>query len=285
MNWSRKFQVRLRALFQNRKLDAEMDEEMRSHIEMQTQENIEAGMNPEEARYAALRQFGWVESIKETCREGRRVNWIEHLIQDIHYGLRMLRRNPSSTVMAVLILALGIGGNTAVFSVVDKAILNPIPGKESDKLITLQELEVSRLGQMGVSPPLFVELASHTNTFESLAAIWNVSPTLTLDRGGTQIKLTGITTSPGFFDIFGERPLIGRTFLPDEGRPGNDEVLVASYGLWQRYFGGDPDLVGRTVPLSGRSYTIVGVMPPTFQFPPDAEGNKFWLPHVFAAAE
>src|SRR5919106_4163022 len=98
MNRRRKLQLRFCALFRKRKLDAAMDEEMRSHIEMQTQENLDAGMNPEEARYAALRQFGWVESIKETCREQRRVNWIEHLMQDIQYGLRMLLKNPGSTV-------------------------------------------------------------------------------------------------------------------------------------------------------------------------------------------
>src|SRR5213076_2024892 len=107
MNWWRKLNLRFRALFQKRKLDAEMDEEMRSHIEMQTQENLDAGMSAEDARYAALRQFGWVESIKERCRERRGVNWIEHLIKDFRYGLRMLRRNPGSTAMAVLILALG----------------------------------------------------------------------------------------------------------------------------------------------------------------------------------
>src|SRR6266511_3814862 len=278
MNWWRKRQLRLRAMFDKRKLDAEMDEERRSHIEMQTQENVDAGMSAAEARYAALRQFGCVESIKETCRERRGMMWIEHLIQDLRYGLRMLRKNPGSTVIAVLLLALGIGGNTAVFSVVDKAILNPIPGKAADQLIALREVEVARLGPMGVSPPLFAELASYTNTFELLVAMAHYGTTLTLDRGGTEIKLTGITTSPGFFDIFGVRPLIGRTFLPDEGRPGNDAVLVASYGLWQRHFGGDP-------PLSGRSYTVVGIMPPTFQFPPDPEGNKFWLPHLFTGAE
>src|SRR5882724_4992119 len=118
MNWWRKFQLQLRALLQKRKLDAEMDDEMRSHIEMQTQENIESGMNPEEARYAALREFGWVESIKETCREQRGVSWLENLARDVRYGARMLRKNPGFTAVAVLTLSLGIGTTTTVLSIV-----------------------------------------------------------------------------------------------------------------------------------------------------------------------
>src|SRR6266511_4637538 len=123
MNWLHKLRLRFRALFHKEKIDALMDDEMRSHIEMQTQENIDSGMKPEEARYAALRQFGWVESIKDTCREQRGVSWIENLGQDVRYGARMLRKNPSFTIAAILSLAVGIGFNSSFFSLIHSMFL------------------------------------------------------------------------------------------------------------------------------------------------------------------
>src|SRR5438034_3422314 len=285
MNSWRKFQLRLRALFQKPKLDWEMDEEMRSHIEMQTQENLDAGMSAEDARYAALRQFGWVESIKEKCRDQRGVGWIENLVQDIRYGARMLRKNPVSTVMAVLILALGIGANTAVFSVADKAILNPIPGTASERLVSLREVDALHDQRFGVSPPLFAELSTHTNIFVSLSAFVQNPERLTLERGANTLNLRGAKTTPDFFEMFGVRPLAGRTFLAYEGKPGNDGVLVASYGLREQYFGKDPKFVGSTITLSGHAYTVVGIMPPRFQFPLNPGENQFWIPHVFTVEE
>src|SRR4030095_5333840 len=138
MNWLHTLRLRFRALLQKERLDARMDDEMRSHIEMQTQENIEAGMRPEEARYAALRQFGRVESIKETCREQRGVSWIENLGQDIRYGGRILRKNPGFTTVAVLTLALGIGANTAIFQLLDAVRLRTLPVKKPQDLAAIQ---------------------------------------------------------------------------------------------------------------------------------------------------
>ncbi len=139
MNWLRTILLRFRALFHKRKLDVEMDEEMRAHVEMQTQENLQAGMEPGEARRAALRQFGRVESIKETCREQRGLVWLEHLAQDVRYAGRLLRKNPGFTAVVALTLALGIGASTAVFSVLDTVLFHPVPGPEPARLIEIGE--------------------------------------------------------------------------------------------------------------------------------------------------
>lgn len=281
----RKLHLRLRALFQKRKLDADMNEEMRSHIEMQTQENLDAGMNPDEARYAALRQFGWVESIKETCRERRGVNWIEQFIQDFRYGLRMLRKNPGSSLVALLILALGIGGTTAVFSVADKVLLDPIPGRSSDRLVSLREVDVMRDSHWQASPPLIEELATHSNLIESLSFCFQGSEEKKFRVGEKDVTLRGATVAPNFFGLLELRPLAGRTFLPGEGSKETEQTIIISQGLWQQYFGGDPHLIGRNIELDEKAYLVVGIMPSNVQFPFGSGSSQFWVPRAFTSEE
>src|SRR2546425_3074209 len=206
-------------------------------------------------------------------------------MNELKYAFRQLVKNPGSTVMAVLILALGIGGNTAVFSVADKAILNPIPGEASERLVSIREVEILHDARWNVSPPLFVELSTHTNVFASLSAYFQGPETLTFERGANAVKLRGAKTTPDFFDVLGVRAVAGRTLRADEGSQGNDGVLVASCGFWQQYFGGHPKFVGSTITLSGRAYTVVGIMPPSFQFPFSPGENQFWIPHVFDAED
>src|SRR5213594_1845961 len=169
-NWFHKLRLPFRSLFRKQMLDERMDEEMRSHIEMQTQENIEAGMNPEEARYAALREFGWVESIKETCREQRGVSCLENLAQDLRYSARMLRKNPGFTAVAVITLALGIGANAALFSIINAVLLRPLPYPEPDRLVAVCESN-PRLGwdQYVTSMGAFSDWREQSSAFQELA--------------------------------------------------------------------------------------------------------------------
>ncbi len=272
MNWRQKIRLRFGALFQKKKLDAEMEEEMRAHVEMKTQANIAAGMDPTAARHTALRQFGWAESIKETCREQRGVSWLENLVQDLRYGARQLRRNPGFTVVATLTLALGIGANTAIFSVVNGVLLKPLAYQEPERIVTIL-LE----GWNPVSPADFLDWRAQSHGFTGMAAaeFWDG----TLTGGDRPESVRALRVGEGMFQILGVPPLLGRTFQPDDFQAGKDHVVVLSHRLWQRRFGGNPNIVGQSLALNGESYQIVGIMPPPFQFAPFwATKAEFWAP-------
>jgi putative ABC transport system permease protein len=272
MNWLPTLQRRFRALFEKGKLEARMDDEMSSHIDMQTRENIEAGMKPEEARHAALRQFGWVESIKETCREQRGVRWIEDFGQDIRYGVRMLCKSPGFTAAAVLTLALGIGANTAIFSVVDAVLLRPLAYPDSGQLVWLCERGPDWSGG-SLSYPNFIDWRDEQSVFEKFGVYTGNNFALT--GAAEPARLAGAMMSADVFAALRTQPEIGRVFREDEDKPGAAPVAVISHGLWQNRFGGDAAVINKTIRLDGKPYTVLGVMTAGFDFPSKVD---VWLP-------
>src|SRR6266404_6204428 len=272
VNWFHKLRLQFRALLHKRVLDADMAEEMRAHIEMRTRENIEAGMSADEARYAAMRQFGWVDNIKETCREQRGVTWLEHLIQDLRYGARMLRKNPGFSAVAVLTLALGIGANTAIFSVVNGVLLRPLPFPAADRLVmilTIHQGDGESQRWETVFDPDFREWTEQNRVFERMAAYGSGQATL-LTRGEPK-RIGSAEVTVDFFSLLGVKPLAGRTFLPEEHQAGGPRAVMLSEGLWRERFGADPSVIGQGITLDGRNVTVVGILPGRFNFPEDCD--------------
>lgn len=285
MNLLRRLKCRLVALFRKRELDQELDEELRSHLEMRTQQMINAGMSPAEARSAALRQFGWKESIKERCREQRGIAWLENFAQDIRFGLRQLRKNPGFTAVVVLTLALGIGGSTAIYSVIHTVILNPVPGGSPDQLIQIGERSHGNKDEprFGGLTTATIDILKTKEEFFS-EVVWYTS--LYLERKTEDFieGISGTAVSANFFQPWNIKPIIGRTFAPDEavrldsrGNLEKDSVMVLSYTLWKSRFGGEAGVLGKIIEASGRRFTIIGVMPRHFQFPQGAYPS-FWAP-------
>jgi putative ABC transport system permease protein len=247
---------------QRKRMLNELDEDIREHIARETQDNIERGMSPEEARYAAMRKFGNVMQVKEEARDVWSLIWLEQLLEDIRFGLRLLRKNPGFTAIAVLTLALGIGANAAVFSVVYAVLLRPLPYKDPSRLVVLHET-TPKVGDVSVSFLNFFDWRAASHTFAQMAAVESVDFNL---AGVTQPEnISGDAVSPNFLSMMGIRPFLGRDFDASEEKAGTAPVLLLSYSLWQSHLGGDPNAVGKTITLDGRSFTIVGVLPPNYR--------------------
>ena len=241
-----------------------LDQDIRDHIETETQDNIDRGMSPKEARHAALRKFGSVTRVKEETRDVWSWVWAERLLQDIRYALRILRKSPAFTVVAVLTLALGIGANTAVFSVVYAVLFRPLPYKDAAHLVVLNET-TPKVGVVSVSYPNFLDWRSQSHAFSEMAALHNVAFNL---AGVTEPEsISGEAVSPNFLPMMGIRPALGRDFLPSEEKAGTAPVVLLSYSLWQSHLGGDPNVIGRSITLDGRSFIIVGVLPSDYLSP------------------
>ncbi|HEX5410744.1 MAG TPA: ABC transporter permease [Terriglobia bacterium] len=256
---------KLSALFRKARLEQQLDEDVRAHLNMLAEENLRKGMTTEEARYAARREFGNIASIKEECRERWSIRIIEELVQDLRYGLRQLRRNPGFTAVAVLTLALGIGANTAIFSVVDTVLLRPLPYKDASRLLWATERFPFNHGAANVVSPDFIGWKDRNQAFEQIGAAGGAGgENLTGAGPAIRVSITNVTTN--FFSMLGVHPLLGRTFLASEGKLGNDHVALLSESLWRNQLGSDTHVLGKTIRLGGSAYTVVGVMPSSLRY-------------------
>ena len=273
--WLYTLPLRLRSLLRRDKVEQELDEELRYHLDRQIEENLAKGMTPDEARYAALRAMGGIEQHKESCRDTRRVNLIEETARDLRYGLRMLGKNPGFTAIAVLTLALGIGANAAIFSVVYGVLLRPLPYTEDERLVTLIQSYPQRgIDSWGLSQANFALYRDQNQVFEKIAAHTSVGFNLT--GGGNPERLQASSVTVDFFDVLGVQPGWGRAFRPEEDTPGKNIVCILSYGLWQRRFGGDPQILGQSLLLNDNPMEVVGIMPQGFAYP--NRNVELWLP-------
>ena len=272
---------RLRASLRRGKVEREMDAEMRFHLEMETAENIRRGMSEEEARRAALRSFGGVEQTKEAYRDLSRFRWIEEIWQDARYGARMLRTQPGFTIVAALTLSLGIGANTAIFSVVNALVFNPLPYPDPQRLVWVTN--VFR-GDEIIGGGEYFTYQAESKTVDHLAAY--IAGSSILRGQGEPEQVNFVVATASVFPTLGVAPLLGRTFTPEEDQPGAAPVAVLSYDYWRRRFGGDPSIIGQSAEFGRGSRQVIGVMPPGFRFIPEQRiGGKADLWEPFALDE
>jgi putative ABC transport system permease protein len=282
MRWLQSISNRLRNLFRKDAVEQEANQELRFHLEHQIAAHTASGMPPEEARRAALLEFGGVEQVKEDCREARGVHRIESLLSDLRFGFRSLRKSPGFTIVSVMTLALGIGANAAIFSMVNALLLHPYNFRDLDSLVRVWEDRGIDEGYDAryIAPADAEDLRSTKGIFENLTTYSYRS--FGMGKEGDVQPILGCKVSTNFFEVLDVSPSAGRVFHQDEELPGADQVAIMSYSAWQGRFGGDPQLLGKTISLNSRVYTIVGIMPRDFDYPVPVE---LWVPLALTPAE
>jgi putative ABC transport system permease protein len=278
----RRFLAKLATLFKRGSAERELTREVEAHLAILQDENELRGMPPSEAKLAARRSYGNVEHAKELHREARSFAWVENLIRDVSYGARNLLRDPAFTAVAVVALALGIGANTAIFSVVNTVLLRPLEYRDADRLVT-----VLHNGNGPVATANYVDWRDQSRSFEGMGAADFWSPNVTaLDTSDSSPAehLLGLKVTQNMLPLLGVSPLMGRLFLKGEDQEGADHEVILSHALWRRRFHGDPNIVGKQMKLNGEGYSVVGVMPATFKFAPFwAVHAELWAPNAFGA--
>ncbi|HYI97536.1 MAG TPA: ABC transporter permease [Bryobacteraceae bacterium] len=266
----------MRGLFARTRMNRELDDEVRFHLDMQIEDNLSAGMNPSEARYAALRSFGAIEPMKESYRERSAFAFLETVAQDLRYAVRNLRRNPSFALTSVATLALAIGANTAMFSVLNAVLFRPLPYRSPEQLAMLWTETPDQRVREGRSAYLSVEQwRNQSETFADIAFFDGVSATLMSADKAEQISV--VRVSPNFFSLLGVQPIHGRSFSTEEAET-KQRLAVISHRFWQSRFGGSPDAIGSTIELDQRRSRIIGILPESFQL--GRNDSDVWEPHT-----
>jgi putative ABC transport system permease protein len=278
---TRQLLYRLISFFRHEQLDRDLDVEVSAHLELAVEENLRRGLSPAEARRQALLRFGGAQQAKESHRDARSLPLLETLFQDIRYSLRILRKSRGFTAMAILTLAFGIGTNTAIFSMVNALLLHPYRFRNLDSLVLLWENRGIDEGPdaRSISPGDAADLAN-SQLFDDIATYQ--CGDFNLSSEGRVDVARGCRVSANFFSVLGVGPAEGRLFAADEEQPGSDESVVLSDGFWQARFASDPHLVGKTIRLNGRNYTVAGIMPPDFDYPVPME---LWVPLALGPAQ
>jgi putative ABC transport system permease protein len=269
-------------IFKQQRVDDELDDELQAYVELQAAEKVRSGMTPQEARRKALGEVGGLEQLKQGVRDARAGAAMEIVTQDLRYAIRTLARNPGFSTVIVLTLALAVGANTAIFSIVNGVLLKPLPYPDPDRILMLWESSLTDRTLGTVSPGNFFDWREESHSFEKMAAI-DSYPDFILNGSGEAQRLAGAAVSGDFFSLLGVHMVLGRDFTPEEDRPGSNHVVILSYSSWQRFFGGRADVVGSAARLNDADYTVVGVLPRNFYLATKASDlprNRFdaWTP-------
>jgi putative ABC transport system permease protein len=273
MSWRARAASAWRNLFRRSRVERDLDAEMTGYVDMLTDEHVRAGMPNSEARRAALLDTGGVEQVKEQVRDVKMGVFLQTLWQDARYAVRVLIKNPGFSAAAILTLTLGIGATTTIFSVVNGVLFRPLPFPEADRLASVFMRFTPQNSPRGtLSMADYLDVRANARAFETISAYTHNR--LDITGAGTPEQVVGVVATPSLFTVLGAHPIIGRTFLPDEDKPGGSRLMILSEALWRRRFNADPAIVGRTITGSGVVYTIVGVMPASFTYP--QANTEFW---------
>jgi predicted permease len=278
--------LRLRSLFAKAGVERELERELSFHLNQQIEENIGRGMLPDEARRVAIRSLGGMAQIQEECRDMRRTDLVETIWNDLRYAFRTLCRTPGFAVVLVLTMALAIGANSAIFSVINGVLLRPLPYPNPDRLVCIY-FNSDAQPKFALNPYDFRDFRERNRTFESVAAISPYNAQLS-GSGGEPVKLTSLAVTAGYFGMLGVSPELGREFTTDDELPGHGRLAVLSNRLWRSQFGSAGDIIGRTITINALPFTVVGVMPPTARHPgnnyhavADGDTVDLWAPFTF----